>query len=192
MGTSSSSSGIESSIRGREQLSNTAMLAQAALSELRDNRDPLDFLGRWVDVLRSLDGPESEGDVAALGWYVILRVPRTYRTGVFEYMQQQLNKTGERVIVTIADELREEGREQGREEGREQGRAQGREEGRAEMQDVARQALVDAILDALQTRQVPLDTQQRAALETCTSLDTLKAWLHRALRAEDAAHVFED
>ncbi|MFG2267733.1 hypothetical protein [Streptomyces sp. NPDC048720] len=66
----------------------------------------------------------------------------------------------------------------------EQVREEGREEGRAE-------AKAEMILHMLQWRGIEVPDAARERVTACTDLDQLEVWAQRAMRAEDAAELFE-
>jgi hypothetical protein len=77
----------------------------------------------------------------------------------------------------------QEGREEGREEGFQEGRQEGREEGRME-------ALATAVLKVLDGRGVTVDQGSRARIGSCRDVDTLDAWLDRAVIVAKASDLF--
>lgn len=70
-------------------------------------------------------------------------------------------------------------RRQGIEEGRAEGRAQGEAAGQAR-----------AILQILDKRGIAVDDDSREQIASCADLDTLAAWLDRALTAAQVSDLF--
>lgn len=168
----------ESQLRARR----ATLLARLTLLMLQfvrpaTERDPVDFVRRWHDMLRALwDDP----------------VARTTLLGLFSYLASQLeaSRTQLRVAAalihedaqamgkTIADQFREEGFAKGVAKGAAAGKAEGKAEGRAEL-----------LLRLVRTRfgSVPADVESR--LRRADS-DTLDRWAERLFTASSLADVF--
>lgn len=79
-------------------------------------------------------------------------------------------------MLTVADELIQQGMERGMERGMEKGRAQGRAEG---------------ILRILAARGVQVDEPTRQRILACTDLPTLDRWFDCALNATRLSDVLD-
>ncbi|MEU8467878.1 hypothetical protein AB0F30_08100 [Streptomyces sp. NPDC029006] len=85
----------------------------------------------------------------------------------------------------LAEQVREEGREQGLEQGREEGLERGQQLGRLTERR-------QAVLNALDWRDIPVPDPVRERVNSCTDLDQLRIWAQRAVRATDAAELFAE
>ena len=84
----------------------------------------------------------------------------------------------------IIEDLVRFGRERGIEIGRDQGIEIGRDQGR-------HQEARDNLLEILELRGLTLAAEERARIESEMSLEQLRAWLRRAVRAGSIGEVFE-
>ena len=177
-----------------EHLSNADLKArslgafqQLALSLLRDGRDPrrlLDQFDTWLAAWREVERDPSRPDAfATLVSYMFRVVDPVYR----EVVRAKLEALGPHIqesIMTIADQIHEEGRKQGREEGRRQGRKEGRKRGR-------RDALAAAVRSLLVRKFHALAAADEARLRAA-KVDALDRYLQRVLTADSLAEVLAD
>ncbi|MFI1866217.1 hypothetical protein [Streptomyces jumonjinensis] len=71
----------------------------------------------------------------------------------------------------------------GQEKGRAAGREEGREEGRA-------QERAQLIVSLLEKRGVPVQSEHRERIMSCTDLETLGGWWDQALIVEESGELF--
>ncbi len=77
---------------------------------------------------------------------------------------------------TLAEAIKEEGRQEGRKQGRQEGRREGRREGETK-------SLRRALLRLLGKKFGALPAEIAQAVQECSDLDQLEAWLDRVLEA---------
>jgi hypothetical protein len=97
--------------------------------------------------------------------------------------QQKWRDLMTKQLIPYVSEFRRQGIEEGRAVGLAEGQAQGQAQGRAEGQ-------ARAILQVLDKRGIVVDDDARQQIVSCTDLDTLTAWLDRALTAALVGDLF--
>ena len=127
----------------------------------------LETLGFWAEAFRELaltrNGVQA---LQALFRYISL-VAEPLTVELLSEAVQRTAPQAEEAIMTIAEQLRQEGRAEGR------------------------AALAKAVLDVFDARNVPVATDIRDRILACTDPETLAKWLRRAAVANDAGQIFD-
>ena len=163
------------------QTRSLAAYQRLALWLLRDARDPvrlLDSFGAWISTMvELLSGPDGFDAFATLITYMFRVVDPVHREALRAKIRP-LGSRAEEIIMTIAEQLIEEGRQEGREEGR--------EEGRQEIRIASLRRLL-----VLKFKLPILDPAYEMRLQAATP-EALDRYLERVLTADSLAAVFAD
>jgi hypothetical protein len=150
-----------------------AAFQKLALWLLRDARDPvrlLDSFGTWISAMvELLTEPDGFESFATLIRYMFRVVDPVHREALRAKIRL-LGPRAEEIVMTIAEQLIEEGRQEGRQEG--------------QISSLRRQLVFKFKLQAL-------DPVDEARLQAATSA-TLDRYLERVLTADSLAAVFAD
>jgi predicted transposase YdaD len=106
--------------------------------------------------------------------------PEIVRNALEHLMATKYNEPFSKLGLSYYGQGREEGLEEGREEGLEEGREEGLVAGER-----------GTVLMVLKARGVHISDSQRARIETCDDLATLKQWAEAALTAATADDLFK-
>ncbi len=152
-------------------------VALAALMDRRKAREPLKLRAIMLKQVAASEGNNAQKSL-------LLHVIDSYFTltaGQKERFDRLFSKKeyreAQKMVVTWADELREEGRAKGREEGRDEGREEGRQTGLTAGKR-------EALLQLLATKFGPLPDDATSRLHAMESLDELDVYLERVLTAK--------
>ncbi|MEW6746747.1 MAG: Rpn family recombination-promoting nuclease/putative transposase [Planctomycetota bacterium] len=155
-------------------------LTLLALKHMRGERELVEMLADWVDLLREASQCQMEGGRAGgeafseLFCYTLEVRKRTDVKQVERFIAMNVDKSMSETFVSMADELRAEGRRQGRAEGRNEGLLEGKR-------------LI--LVQLLTTRFGRLAPEISARLAQAGQ-DELDRWAQRILIAESPADVF--
>jgi predicted transposase YdaD len=163
-------------LQRRRELTALARLTQGALRHL-DGGEPLGFLRSFAALLREVAaGAGGVGDLAAVAYYIRVRVEMTHREEVVAFMQEHLGERGREAFVSIADGDRAEGEARGRAEGEAKGRVQ---------------KAAESVLAVLEARGIEIASPVRERIIGCGDIGTLDHWLRRAVAAAKAEDIFD-
>ena len=119
--------------------------------------------------MREVEATGEVYDLTAFGYYVTARSGDERRREVFMAIPEELSRTGEKVVVTIADALRAEGRAEERIE-----------------------AAVRAVLAVFVAREMIVPDDVRVRIEACDDPDLLEVWHKRAIKADSPEGIFAE
>ncbi|MBK7539686.1 MAG: Rpn family recombination-promoting nuclease/putative transposase [Myxococcales bacterium] len=170
----------------REGAQRTALAKLAALcfKHARGSTDVTQMLTRWMSVVREVtSAPHGLEALAQVMRYILEVSDRASPTALQALLEREIGPQAKETLVTVGQQLIEQGRQQGIEQGIEQGRQQGIEQGRE-------QGIQHLLLRLLRQRfgaEVDPGIEQRVASASSEQLET---WAVRVLSAPTLAELF--
>jgi predicted transposase/invertase (TIGR01784 family) len=123
----------------------------------------------WLDLPRELQA------LRPVLSYVLEVIEDPAQENLKEF-ERALGPHAEGFVMTVAEQLREEGREEGHEKGREQGE---------------QIAMARSVLEVFEARAVAVPSDIRERILDCKDLKVLQTWLRRAITAQSAGEIFD-
>jgi predicted transposase/invertase (TIGR01784 family) len=169
-------------LRDGAMLTALAKLATICLKHARTSTDFIKILVRWMGVAREVArAPNGLNALAQVLCYILEVNDNVEREALQALLEREIGPEAKEVIVTVGQQIRQEGIEQGRQEGRQEGRREGRREGEcAVLLRLLRRRFGDA---------VNADIEQRIATASVEQIDT---WAERVLSAATLTELLAD
>ncbi len=156
--------------------------AQSKLTTLllkhgRTDTDLLRSLARWMDLVREVFlAPNGLDALAALLRYIFDVNEFVKRDDLQKLLEREIGTQAKDVMMTVGQQLREEGRQEGRQQGIEQGRQR------------VQEMLLNLLRQRFETAVTPAVEQRVAA----ASFEQVEAWTSRVLSAATLAELLGD
>jgi predicted transposase/invertase (TIGR01784 family) len=161
-------------LRSRAMMTALGKLVAMCFKHARTRADFVELLGRWIDVVREVVG--APNGLQALEWvlrYILQVSENIQREALQALLERELGPEAKDTIVTVGQQLIEQGRQQGIEQGRQQGFQE-------MLLHLLRQRFGDEVDDQIERR-------IRAA-----STGQIEAWTSRVLSAATLAELLAD
>ena len=173
---------------GDKQLRERAVLAHVKaalwfLKSARNGTELLDQMEAWGEVLHQLVQSPTGVDafMTLMRYYLHVANPQLER--VRARLAKVLGPQTEENIMTLAQQLTEQGKAEGRAEGKAEGLLQGEAKGKAE-------GKASTLLTCLDARGWSVSSTERARILGCKDMSQLEQWVRRAVTVSTLSEVF--
>lgn len=169
-------------LRDGAMMTALAKLVALCFKHARTHTDFIQILARWMDVVREVArAPNGLKALAQVLCYILEVSEHVEAEALKTLLVREIGPEAKDAIVTVGQQLREEGRQEGRQEGIEQGRQQGIRQGEC--------AVLLRLLRQRFGEEVDARIERRVAT---ASVEQIETWTVRVLSAPTLAELLAD